>query len=507
MNIDHDLPSNVGVDPKSLINIIKELDKCFCHSIMILRHDKIICEGWWKPYNQNYPHVLFSLSKTFLATAVCFAVQENLISFDDFVIKFFPEYFPSLPCENMQKVQIKHLLTMSYGRNVELDPDFYYRKDWLEENLHPYLYNEPGTKFCYDNRCPYIISVILQKVTGMTALDYLDSRLFKHLGIEKPFWEEKNGYNIGRSGLNLKTEDVAKFGLFLLHKGNYKGKQLLNSYLVEKMTSHQIQTYDENRPNYGAGYGYFVWMCQVEGAYRGSGIGSQLLINMPKQDMTVVVTAGFLDGAETILKVIFDNLIGKLDNSSVLSNIELLNENQKLLDSKLNGLSIPFISSKYHIGSGLSDLGDSLNYSDVIYDICQNRPNIVRMSIVFGEKSDVLKLWVLGNSAEPSENPPKTPVLLILNVGHDEWLENETNFEISNFHAHSTIFFSDVACSSKWLSKNEYAVKFVYTQTPYTDTLRIKFGKDWINGEYICFPCMKNRGESFQIMGVQSNKY
>lgn len=268
------------------------------------------------------------------------------------------------------------------------------------------------------------------------------------------------------------------------------------------MTKHQIETFDENRPNYGTGYGYFVWMCKPESAFRGSGIGSQLLIVMPKQDMIVVITAGMLDGAEMMMKAIFDNLIGKLDNSEVLSNIEMLNKNQKLLELKLNSLSIPFILSSYKINQELSDLCNYLNYSGIVYNICQNRPNIIRISIVFGEKIDILKLWVLGNSAEPSKNPPKNPVLLTLNVGHDQWIENETNFEVDNFHAHSTILFSNVACSSKWLDKDEYSVKFVYTQTPYTDILKIKFSKYGINGEYCCSPCIKNRGKSFQIMGI-----
>lgn len=506
MSIDHALPASVGVNPESLLNIVNVLDKCCCHSVMFLRHDKIIGQGWWKPYNQNYPHVLFSLSKTFLSTAVCFAVQEGLLSFDDYVVKYFPEYFPSPPCENMQKVQIKHLLMMSYGRKVELDPDYYYLKDWLEENLHPYLYSEPGTQFSYDNRCPFIISVILQKVTGKTTLDYLEPRLFEPLGIEKPFWEEKNGYNIGRGGLNLKTEDIAKFGLFLLHKGNHNGKQLLRANLVEEMTSHQIDTVDypiDRRPNYNAGYGYFVWMCVPEASYRCDGMCGQYLFVMPKQDMIVVTTAGTLTEAETMMKALFDNLVDKLDDSAVLSNTELLNKNQKLLDSKLNSLSVPFLKSSYHVGPNFCN--NVSNYSGVVYDVCQNRPNIVRISFFFGEKSDILKIWALGNSAEPSKNPPKEPVLLTLNVGHDEWLENDTNFEVDNFHAHSTILFSNVACSSKWLSENEYAVKLVYTQTPYSDTLRIKFVQNGIIGEYSCCPCMKNRGTSFQIMGINVN--
>lgn len=503
MKINHSLPATEGVNPELLLNIVNVLDQCCCHSVMILRHDKIICEGWWKPYNPNYPHVLFSLSKSFLSTAVCFAVQEGLLSFEDYIVKFFPEHFPTPPCESMQKVQIKHLLSMSYGRKTSLDPDYYYLKDWLEFSLHPYLYSEPGTQFNYDNRCPFILSVIMQNVTGMTVLDYLKPRFFEPLGIENPFWEQKNGYNIGRGGLNLKTEDIAKFGLFLIHRGLYNGKQLLNANLVDEMTKFQIKAIIEPvdpNPDYNIGYGYFFWMCQPEGAFRGDGACGQFLFVMPKQDIIVAVTAGTTEKAETIMQVLWDNLVDKLDDSKALSNTEVVNKNQKLLEEKLNSLMIPYVSSSY------KHLGEVSKYSGKVYNVCHNRPNIVKLSVIFGESSDVLKLWTLGNSAEPSKNPPKEPVLLTLKVGHDEWLENETNFEVENFHAHSTILFSNVACSSKWLSKNEYAVKLVYTQTPYSDTLKIAFNENGINGEYSCDPVMLNRGDSFQIMGLPVNE-
>jgi CubicO group peptidase (beta-lactamase class C family) len=40
------------------------------HSFMLLRHGKVAAEGWWAPYSPDYPHTLFSLSKSFTSTAV-----------------------------------------------------------------------------------------------------------------------------------------------------------------------------------------------------------------------------------------------------------------------------------------------------------------------------------------------------------------------------------------------------------------------------------------------------
>ena len=44
---------------------------------MLLRHGKVVAEGWWAPYGKNDPHVMFSLSKSFTSTAVGLAIAER----------------------------------------------------------------------------------------------------------------------------------------------------------------------------------------------------------------------------------------------------------------------------------------------------------------------------------------------------------------------------------------------------------------------------------------------
>ena len=69
-------------------NIIQFLDaaaksKTEFHSFMLLRHGKVIAEGWWNPYRANLKHTLYSCSKSFTATAIGFAVQEKRLKLDD----------------------------------------------------------------------------------------------------------------------------------------------------------------------------------------------------------------------------------------------------------------------------------------------------------------------------------------------------------------------------------------------------------------------------------------
>lgn len=129
---------------------------------------------------------------------------------------------------------------------------------------------------------------------------------------------------MGRGGLNLKTADLAKFGLFLKNKGQFKGKQLLRGDLVDEMTKYHIKTSDSNftrssAPDFMQGYGYFFWMCQ-NGGYRADGACSQFLVVMPKEDIVVAITAGTTIKGQIILQCLWDNLVDKLDDKSGISN-------------------------------------------------------------------------------------------------------------------------------------------------------------------------------------------
>ena len=92
---------------------------------------------------------------------------------------------------------------------------------------HPVPF-KPGTHFLYNSPATYMLSAIVQKVTGQTVLDYLQPRLFEPLGIARPTWvPSPEGINAGAYGLSVRTEDIAKFGQLYLQKGRWNGKQLI----------------------------------------------------------------------------------------------------------------------------------------------------------------------------------------------------------------------------------------------------------------------------------------
>ncbi|MBK9256539.1 MAG: serine hydrolase [Saprospiraceae bacterium] len=59
------------------------------HSFMILRHGKLIAEGYWSPYGREFRHVMYSVSKSFTSIGVGLAIAEEKLKLNDKVVSFF----------------------------------------------------------------------------------------------------------------------------------------------------------------------------------------------------------------------------------------------------------------------------------------------------------------------------------------------------------------------------------------------------------------------------------
>ncbi len=276
------------------------------HSFMIVRHGHVVAEGWWKPQTSQTPHVMWSLSKSFTSTAVGLCVADGNISVDDKVLKFFPEYAPTLPSDNLQAMRVWDLLTMSTGHETECwpTPDVPWEQSFL---AHPVVH-KPGTHFLYNSGASHALSAIVQKVTGQTMLDYLRPRLFEPLGIENPQWDASpQGVTMGGWGLHIRTEDIARFGQLYLQKGQWKGRQLVPTEWVEMATSKQVSNGSDPTRDWTQGYGFQFWQCR-HGAYRGDGKDGQFCIVLPDLDAVVAMTAESAD-MEAQLNLVWDKLL------------------------------------------------------------------------------------------------------------------------------------------------------------------------------------------------------
>ena len=295
------------------------------HSIMIVKDGKVIFEKWLGDTDELTPHVLNSVSKTFTCAAVGLAIDEGLINLEDKVISFFPDKLPETISDNLAQMNIRHLLTMNTGHEKDPSKLRNTEQDWEKAFLSSQIPREPGTIFCYNSLATYMLSAIVQRVTGETLVEYLYPRLFRPLGINNVNWlTSPTGVNTGGWGLYLKTEDLAKLGQLLLQGGIWEGKQVLPAEWVKEMSSRQVDSVpagknsdmlpelirNSKRFDWLQGYGYQMWRCR-HNAFRADGAAGQYIIVIPDKNAVIVTTADVGDMQEEI-NLIWDNFLPAL---------------------------------------------------------------------------------------------------------------------------------------------------------------------------------------------------
>ena len=316
-------PEAEGVSSAAILRFIEAYQTNIheLHSVMIIRHGKVITEAWWNPYAADLKHSMYSISKSWTSTAVGFAVDEKKLSVTDKVISFFPEYQGLASKPFVADLTVKDLLTMSVGHDREDFGSVFMQADWTNAFLRLPIVYKPGTKFMYNTLATYLLSAIVQKATGQKLMDYLTPRLFTPLGISGVDWEENNkGINTGGWGIRVKTEDMAKLGLLYLNKGQFNGKQILSSEWVKEATSKQIEQKPDttqaakDSSDWLQGYGYQFWRCR-NNAVRGDGAFGQYIVMMPDQDAVVIITSESLD-LQDDLNMIWRNLLPAFSNNN-----------------------------------------------------------------------------------------------------------------------------------------------------------------------------------------------
>ena len=318
-------PESEGVSSAGIIDFINAVDtgRQEIHSFMFIRHGKVIAEGWWNPYGPDYRHVMYSASKTFTATGIGLAVSENRLKLSDKVISFFPYSLPDSIGNYMKDLTVQNLLTMSVGQ-VPAPMGAGLNDDWIRSFISQEPVHKPGTVFLYNNMATFMLSAIVQQVTGQTLFDYLKPRIFDPLAIRGIDWDmNPQGINLGMIGLRLRTEDMARFGQLLLQNGKWNGKQLIPAKWVEEATSFKISSSDpsnkmpKDKNDWAQGYCYQMWRGR-NNTVRLDGMAGQFVVLIPDKDAIIVFTANAKNTQEE-LNLAHDYLIPAIKSEKAIA--------------------------------------------------------------------------------------------------------------------------------------------------------------------------------------------
>lgn len=458
-----------NVSPQGILDFIEAVENSEheLHSFMIVRHGKVVAEGWWDPYKPELRHTMYSTSKSFTSTAIGFAVSEGLLTVHDKVIGFFPEQLPDTISENLADMEVRDLLSMTAGQDPE--PTFFRilgSEDWIRSFLATPVVHDPGTVFLYNSAATYMLSAIIQKVTGMTLLEYLTPRLFEPLGITGMDWEvDPDGINTGGWGLRIKTEDMAKFGLLYLQKGQWKGQQILPAAWVEEATTMKIMQSPEitdeearSKSDWLQGYCYKFWRSR-HNSYRGDGAYGQLIMVLPEKDAVITVTAETPD-MQGELNLVWDHLLPALMEEKPEADPETITE----LNDKLASLSLP----PPEPGNN-PDMEKSISGNSYVFEMEEGDPDTITLS--FDETGCQMESISGGKTYRFS-------------FGRGEWISGETLKTGSNLLSQPRDRIVDLgpfkvsgACS--WTTDSTLTLALRYIESPHTQYYKFLFsGED-----------------------------
>jgi len=302
------------------------------------------------PMLPDTPFGIASQTKMFTAVAVLMLAEDGLISIDDTVAKYLPQFDGS----PYNEITLMHLLTHTSGLYPEGSiPDKHHvgayehirtqydqdgaSTDWIAAGLRGGMRRKPGTEWQYCSFGITVLGAILEEVTGIKYKTFIIDKICTPLGMtsttfdpspttaknaivfnewnEKFLSEVENGIKSDEgpwdimpsaaSGLFSTTEDMVSFGIMLEQKGRVGDVRILGRKAVELMATQRLFNIpdicwgsDEKDRKYGLGVDMrrFPNAFYSPGTFLHEGSGHSVLIVDAAEEMVCSCVYPWVDG-------------------------------------------------------------------------------------------------------------------------------------------------------------------------------------------------------------------
>ncbi len=167
----------------------------FSGAIMVIKEGEVVFKDGYGLANieHNIPNTtetkfrLWSITKQFTAVAILMLEERGLISVNDSIRKYFPEY-----PEFDERITVHHLLTHTAGffnyADIPYSHKKFYKLPYTSEELigsfkDKPLDFEPGEGWNYSNSGYYLLGLIIERVSGKKYSQFLKENIFEPLAM------------------------------------------------------------------------------------------------------------------------------------------------------------------------------------------------------------------------------------------------------------------------------------------------------------------------------------
>ncbi len=261
-------PEEQGMSSAALARLLDFGTTLSFDSLLIARHGRIVLDAYYGRRAADLPHVMNSAGR-------------SIADFDD----------------KRKAITVQSLLDMTSGidwteqsKRLETFIEMERSPDWIKFILDRPMSATPGDIFNYNSGNSHLVSAIITKLTGMSALDYAKARLFGPLGIGASSWRhDPQGITTGGNGLSMLPRDMAKIGYLYLRNGEWEDKRLLPPDWINRISHATVNTNSSGEPDMR--YSNFFWALPNKHVYMAVGYHCQLIMIFPELDIVAVTTA------------------------------------------------------------------------------------------------------------------------------------------------------------------------------------------------------------------------
>ncbi len=242
------IPEAQGMDSNLLANMLENMTKEAGNvdSVTIVRNGFIVLDVYFHGPKRDTLHEIHSCTKSIMSILIGIAIDQSYIKdIHRPVISYFPEKRFSNLDDRKKAMTLEHVLMMATGLKCRDSYKYGWKgifalmqqNDWVQYILGLPMEVSPGERFEYCNSASFLLSAIVQKVTGMKTQEFARNQLFTPLGINDVGWAKNpNGITIGWGQMSLKPQDMAKIGYLCLKQGQWEGQQIVSKDWMEIST-------------------------------------------------------------------------------------------------------------------------------------------------------------------------------------------------------------------------------------------------------------------------------
>jgi len=280
-------------------------------AFIVIKDGKILYENYFNNSQRDSMLTSFSVAKSFTSALIGIAIQEGSIkSVDEPITNYLPELTERDP--RFREITIRHLLLMASGLEYEAFRPLLFNSDDILTSYYPdqrkialkntQIIDPPGMYFHYNKYHPQLLGMILERSTGMSVNQYLQTRIWDPLGMEYDgSWSidsQSSDFEKMETGVNARAIDFAKFGSLFLNGGRWQGNQIISEAWVNESTQPLLpENYAEYYGDWFAllpGQAYYKYMWwgmrrdEVSYDFAAEGDKGQFIFVSPQKNLVIV---------------------------------------------------------------------------------------------------------------------------------------------------------------------------------------------------------------------------